>query len=1057
MERHQLEAAIVAQEGLRGVVPDGVVDAAIAALRQQLTSLDGEAGEPRRRQVTVLFADVSGFTAMSETQDAEDVSSVMNRVWERLDAVVIEHGGRIDKHIGDALMAVWGTEVAREDDPERAVRAALGQQAALAELRAEAGVELGMRVGVNTGPVLLGAVGSTGEVTAMGDAVNVASRLEHSAPLHGVLVSHETYRHVRGVFTVDVRQPLAVKGKRHPLRTYLVTEVRPRAFRLSSRGVEGVETRMIGRTVELNQLQGLLTRCRHDRRPSLALVVGDAGVGKSRLLYEFEDWLRIQPVEVRLFKTRADQRHAGSSHFLFRDLLFSRFGIADDDPPERMLELLAAGIAELAPAATAREVALVAALVGVERDGGPLTDPLPSDPQMLIDQALTALAEFVQHLAAEMPVVVLAEDLHWADQASLSLLELLLARCPTSPLFVLGLARPTLFERTTRWPVAPGDVVTITLGPLSDQASRQLVEEVLQKVEAVPGDLLERIATTSAGNPFFLEELVKMMVDDGTIVVGDDAWAINVDGRGQTQPPATVTAVLQARLDRLDVRHSGLLEHAAVVGRIFWDDAIPDLDGLGIATPQEVADVLGSLEARELIFRQPSSAFHAAGEYIFKHALLHDVAYDRVLKRDRARLHRSVAEWLTQRTDAPATAATVATHYDAAGDTAQAAHWHAVAGQHAAQQYALDDAVDHFQAARRTGQLDPETELSVLEQLSAALTTLARYDDGLDVARQMLDLATELDDPTWQAAALMEHSMHLTRLGRLHDALAVCDQAHQILSRTNANADQQARVLTERGWILLRLGQLSEAVAAGTQALAFATGATKPQELRHAHSQLGAVHAAAWDLDAAEFHLQQALRLDRDSHNTRNESGDLINLGVIAFQRGDPHLAITRYHEALRLQREIGDRDQEALTLSNLGEAHLELHDHSTAVDLLTQALQLFDAAHASEHTSETHRYLAEAHLGLRHLDRALAEAQTALRLAEHSGSAGHLGHAWLALGHIASHSPNPIRISGDADHDAHTCFHAAIAIFSRANMATEHARALAALENISRPDDPDS
>jgi predicted ATPase len=994
---------------------------------------------------------------MSETLDAEDVTSVMNRVWERLDAAVIEHGGRIDKHIGDALMAVWGAQTAREDDPEQAVRAALVQQAALAELRAEAGFDLAIRVGVNTGPVLLGAVGSTGEFTAMGDTVNVASRLEHAAPLHGVLVSHDTYRHVRGVFTVEAQQPLTVKGKLHPLRTYLVTAVRPRAFRLSSRGVEGVETRMIGREADLEQLQGSLTRCRRDRVPSLALVVGDAGVGKSRLLYEFEDWLRIQPVEVRLFTARADQRFAGSSHFLFRDLLFSRFGIADDDPPQRVLDLLAAGMAELAPATTAREVALVATLVGVQRSGGPVPDSLPSDPQVLIDQAVTALAKFMQHLAAEMPVVVLAEDLHWADQASLSLLESLLARCPTSPLFVLGLARPILFERATRWPVDPGDMVTINLDPLNDQVSRLLVEEVLQKVETIPNDLLERITTTAAGNPFFLEELVKMMVDDGTIVIEVDAWAVNLEALGHAQPPATVTAVLQARLDHLDARHCGLLERAAVVGRIFWDDAIPDLRELGITESQDVAEVLDFLEARELIFRQSSSAFHGAGEYIFKHALLHDVAYDRVLKRDRARLHRSVAEWLTQRTDAPGAAATVATHYDAAGDAAQAARWHARAGQHAVQQYALDDAVDHFQAARRTGELDADTELSVLEQLSATLTTLARYDDGLDVARHMLDLATELDDQTWQAAALMEHSMHLTRLGRLHEALAACDQSHQLLSRANSNTDLQARVLTERGWILLRLGHLSDAVTAGMQALALASGVTGLNELRCAHSQLGSAYAAAWDLDAAEHHLQQALLLDRDTHNTRNESGDLINLGVIASQRGDHHLAITRYHEALRLQREIGDRDQEALTLSNLGGAHLELRDHTTAVDLLTQALQLFDAAHASEHTSETHRHLAEAHLGLRNLDRALAEARTSLLLAEHSGSADHLGHAWLTLGHVARRFRSPIPVSNDADRDAQACFHLAISTFAQADMATEHARALQALENLNRPYDPDS
>ena len=231
MNRDQLEAAIAAQESLRGVVSDEVIDATIETLRQQLSTLD-RADE--RRQVTVLFADVSGFTALSELRDHEDVSTLMNRVWSRLDNVITDHGGRIDKHIGDALMAIWGADTTREDDPELAVRAALELQRAMDRLRSDEASELHLRVGVNTGPVLLGRVGSTGEFTAIGDTVNLASRLEHAAPTDGVLIAHETYRHVKGVFSVAVQAPLEVKGKRAPVRSYRVDAVRPRAFRLGT-------------------------------------------------------------------------------------------------------------------------------------------------------------------------------------------------------------------------------------------------------------------------------------------------------------------------------------------------------------------------------------------------------------------------------------------------------------------------------------------------------------------------------------------------------------------------------------------------------------------------------------------------------------------------------------------------------------------------------------------------------------------------------------------------------------------------------------------------------
>ena len=212
-EYRQLEQAIAAQESLRGTIDDSIIDATIATLREKLGALSPlPPAEQQRKQITILFADISGFTAMSEKMDAEDVAEIMNALWGRLDGVIRDHGGYIDKHIGDAVMALWGAETAREDDPEQAIRAALAMQSVIQET-----ASLQIRIGVNTGPVLLGEVGTTDEYTAIGDAVNVASRLEGAAPLGRVLISHDTYRHVRGIFDVQSRESLAVKGKTDPL------------------------------------------------------------------------------------------------------------------------------------------------------------------------------------------------------------------------------------------------------------------------------------------------------------------------------------------------------------------------------------------------------------------------------------------------------------------------------------------------------------------------------------------------------------------------------------------------------------------------------------------------------------------------------------------------------------------------------------------------------------------------------------------------------------------------------------------------------------------------
>ena len=274
------------------------------ALREKLAALTSRP-EQQRKLVTVLFADVSGFTAMSEKMDAEEVNEVMNALWERLDKAITDHNGYIDKHIGDAVMAIWGAKMAQENDPEQAFRAALAMQTELATFRENHNVKLAMRIGINTGPVLLGEVGTTGEFTAIGDTVNVASRLEHVAPVGSILISHDTYRHVRGVFDAEPLDSVIVKGKAEPIQVYVIKRAKPRAFRRATRGVEGIETQMIGREKELNLLKGALDATLKNRTIQIVTIVGEAGMGKSRLVYEFENWVDLLPQEVYFFKGRA--------------------------------------------------------------------------------------------------------------------------------------------------------------------------------------------------------------------------------------------------------------------------------------------------------------------------------------------------------------------------------------------------------------------------------------------------------------------------------------------------------------------------------------------------------------------------------------------------------------------------------------------------------------------------------------------------------------------------------------------------------------------------------
>src|SRR5919198_5266714 len=319
-----IKKAIEVQEGMRSTLGDSVVGTTLAVLHDKLIELERQSAQPevanqtRRKLVTVLFADVPGFTAFSENRDAEDVANLVNRLWIRADWIIQEYGGRIDKHIGDAVMALWGVEIAREDDAERAVQAALQIQEMFKE--GVGSLPLHLKVGINSGQALLSAIGTQGEFTAMGDTVNTASRLVHSAKDGEVLISHNTYQLIRGVFDVQKQGPLMLRGKTEPLQTYVVQRVRPRAFRIRRRGVEGVTTRMVGREAEFQTIQSALQQCVDIGHVTVVLVKGEAGLGKSRLIYEFEAWLDSHPNDLYLFKGRADQEIMRLPYSLLREV-----------------------------------------------------------------------------------------------------------------------------------------------------------------------------------------------------------------------------------------------------------------------------------------------------------------------------------------------------------------------------------------------------------------------------------------------------------------------------------------------------------------------------------------------------------------------------------------------------------------------------------------------------------------------------------------------------------------------------------------------------------------
>ena len=522
--RFELEQAMTALEAQRAILGDAVVEASLGALRQQLAALEAQARQPKpqRKQVTVLFADVSGFTALSETLDHEDVAELMNALWQALDREITARGGVIDKHIGDAVMALWGAHVAREDDPEQALRAALALQKALAGFRQQHGVALAMRIGVNTGPVLVGDVGTTAEFTAMGDTVNIASRLEHAAPIGGILIAHDTYRHVRGLFDVEALPPLQVKGKVEPLSVYLVQRAKPRAFRPATRGIEGVETPMIGRDAELQQLQAAYRAATDPAAPDrrVVTILGEAGLGKSRLLAEFFNWLELLPETVFYLQGRADPSTQTQPFALLRSVFAFRYELQDSDPAPAVQRKLEKGSrrALAGDPEAPMKAHFIGHLLGFDFSASPHLQPALADPQQIHDRGLLYLADYLRAVSRGQPAVLLLEDLHWADDSSLDALEQLLRWVTDHPLLLLATARPTLLERRPGWGEGQAYHARLSLQPLSPADSLRLVDALLAAVDDLPATLRSLIAGNAEGNPFYVEELIKVLIDDRVIL-----------------------------------------------------------------------------------------------------------------------------------------------------------------------------------------------------------------------------------------------------------------------------------------------------------------------------------------------------------------------------------------------------------------------------------------------------------------------------------------------------------------------------------------------------------
>ena len=770
-----MEEAIAAQENLRGTIDDAIIDATIAMLRQKLADLEPSPPE-QRKLATILFMDIVGHTALTVNLDPEEQMALVDPILARLAEKVKSLGGHIARYQGDGFKAVFGLPTAHENDPQQAVRAGLAIQEEAGKVAAELKQSHGfpdfrVRVGISSGLFFAGG-GTEGKDTIKGAPVNLAARMESQAEPGTVLVAHDTYKLIRGLFDWEPMGPLQVKGFTEPILAYRVLRARQRDFYRGLRGVEGVETKMIGREAELIQLQKALADVEEGRDCQLITILGEAGIGKSRLLYEFESWVGLNAPAFQRYKGRARLENQGQPYGLLRSLFTTQFNIQDDDPApaarDKFITGMAAGAAPLMDGEESAQI--VGQLLGYDFSDRPFLKNFLNNPRQLRDQALAVIEKYFRSVSYQSPILILFEDIQWADDASLDAVNHFATVWSSVPILIVATSRPNLLESRPNWGEGLEFQRRLQLAPLSKRESRRLVEEVLQKVTDLPERLRDLIVSNAEGNPFYVEELIKLLIDDRVIVPSEVDWQVQAAQLAEVHVPTTLTGVIQARLDGLPSDERDLLQAASVIGRVFWDAV---LEYIQITAEKEMASTqisarLEQLRTRELIFHRETSAFTEAHEYIFKHALLREVTYESVLKRIRQAYHGLVAEWLLEHTAGRTGeyATQIADHFELAGRDAEAIRYLQIAGEDAAQRYANEAAVRDYARALNILARQPEASTHLGQKLDLLMGLAGAYymlaldqpafaNQSLQLYQEAYALARQMDDKPGMIRALL--------------------------------------------------------------------------------------------------------------------------------------------------------------------------------------------------------------------------------------------------------------------------------------------------------------
>jgi class 3 adenylate cyclase len=857
------------------------------------TLADAATPEEMLRLVTVLFADVVESTARAEAGHPEDVRALMTDYFAAMKGEIEAEGGSVEKFVGDAVMAVFGVPTAHEDDAARAVRAAVRMLERLRTWNAarDPSERLDVRIGLSTGDVVAAGPGR-GDLGVTGDVVNVAARLQQAAAPGTIVIGDRTARAARSQFELRaIDKPLELKGRSQAVAAWLVASERQAA---EPRGIPGLSAPLVGRNHQLASLRATFARVSRERRPELVTLVGDAGIGKSRLVSEFLAQLDPGP---RVLIGRCLPFGQGATLSPLAEMLKAETVVLDTDRADeawsKIARLVETCIDPELAGDPSRTGAALASTLGLR----PRDDPLGSlDPRDVRRELVAAWRALLASIGRRAPLLAVVEDLHWADPTMLDVLDELAERLD-GPILFLCTARPDLLRSRPDWGGGRRSFAALPLEPLSSEDSARLVSLLLD-VEALPDDARRRILERSEGNPFFLEEIVRHLIDEGTLVRENGRWRAARSAIDSLTIPDSVHAVILARLDLLSPDEKRVAQRAAVVGRVFWDGAVRAL-----ARVDDLDAALQTLRRREFVVESLSSSITGQAEFSFKHVLVRDVAYESLLRRERGRAHSEAAAWIEQ-TSGERTgevAELLAHHYDAAfsflgeDDLRRSARaWSLAAAATAHRRFAIEQG-ERF--ARRAVVLsEPGAEqVEALEALGDLHYLAFLGDDAWRAYGEALAALSDRD-PAFARLAGKAALFGARWIGTMSE-LPGTDEVRRLidggLRAAPEEGPERTLLLVTRGFLLVQRESRrdEEAEAAVREALASAERLGDPDLLS------GALDLAqAWEMEHGRYGRSYRSALSRIELGDRvtdvKEIGDAHAVGAFAAQ----HLG--RYREA---------------------------------------------------------------------------------------------------------------------------------------------------------------